>query len=159
MRKLCVCHTCLSKNFCLHIYQILWHHRVSVSHKFWAELEREKYCKMQCFKKFVIKLIKQIVNNTWAWDRSWCLKGWWSWAAIRHRKGDIHGNYASGHYQRRHHTKPVSRILVNLTLTKGMADRGKNRQVGLITRRTAIKRMRMQAMRNPQQRVQRSYQG
>ena len=33
-------------------------------------------------------------------------KGWWSRAAMRHEEGGIHGNPASGHHQRHHHTEP-----------------------------------------------------
>ena len=36
---------------------------------------------------------------------SWCVKGWWSRAAIRHEEGGIHGNPASGHHQRHRHTE------------------------------------------------------
>ena len=35
-----------------------------------------------------------------------CLKGWWSRVSIRHGEGGIHGNPASGHHQRHHHTEP-----------------------------------------------------
>ena len=58
---------------------------------------------------------------------SWCLKGWWNQAAIRHGEGGIHGNPASGHHQRHHtsHWTQSVEYLPDPILTKGREQREK----------------------------------
>ena len=34
------------------------------------------------------------------------VQGWFSWAAIKHEEGGIHGNPGSGHHQGHCHTEP-----------------------------------------------------
>ena len=52
--------------------------------------------------------LEQLNSSTIDELGSWCLKGWWSQEAIGNREGGIHGNPASSHHQRDHHTDTQS---------------------------------------------------
>ena len=98
--------------------------------------------------------LEQLNSSTIDELGSWCLKGWWSRAAIRHGKGDNHGNPASGHHQWHRHTEPNQ-----WNTYQGRAEREKGLKIKQAkwpfpqaSKQANAKR----TMRCPQQRAQRS---
>ena len=90
---------------------------------------------------------------------SWCLKGWWSQAAIKHGEGGIHGNHASGQHQWHCHTESNqwNTYQARPDTYQRESREGEARQNDLhVSRRPASKQMRCEPWGAPQQRIQRS---